>query len=77
MDGADKINTLLKSLQDLLKNDAAILAEANIALGILMNVGGKDVIRVFAGESRHTDELVRRSGLDIAGDSDNFTEFEV
>lgn len=77
MDGANRIDILLKSLQDLLKNDAAILAEANIALGILMNVGGKDVIRVFAGEGRHTDELVRRSGLDIAGDSDNFTEFEV
>lgn len=77
MDGVDKIDTLLKSLRDLMKNDAAILAEANVAVGILMNVGGKDVIRVFAGESRHTDELVRRSGLDIAGDSDNFTEFEV
>ena len=77
MDGADKIDTLLKSLNDLLKNDAAILAEANIALGILIDIGGKDVIRVFAGESRHTDELVRRSGLDIAGDSDNYTEFEV
>ena len=25
MDGADKITTLLKSLEDLLKNDAAIL----------------------------------------------------
>lgn len=77
MDGADKIDTLLKSLRDLLKNDAAILAEANIALGILMDIGGKDVIRVFAGEGRHTDELVRRSGLDITRDSDNFTEFEV
>lgn len=77
MDGVDKLEALLKSLQDLLKNDAAILAEANVAIGILMNVGGKDVIRVFAGESRHTDELVRRSGLDITGDSDNFTEFEV
>lgn len=77
MDGADKISTLIKSLSDLMKNDAAILAEANIAVGILMNVGGKDVIRVFTGESRHTDELVRRSGLDIAGDSDNYTEFEV
>lgn len=77
MDGADKIDTLLKSLSDLMKNDAAILAEANIAVGILMNVGGKDVIRVFAGEGRHTDELVRRSGLDITRDSDNYTEFEV
>ena len=77
MDGADKITTLLKSLQDLLKNDAAILAEVNVAVGILLNVGGKDVIRVFAGESRHTDELVRRSGLDITRDSSNFTEFEV
>lgn len=77
MDGVDKIDTLLKSLRDLLQNDAAILAEANIAVGILMNVGGKDVIRVFTGESRHTDELIRRSGLDIAGDSDNYTEFEV
>lgn len=77
MDGADKISTLLKSLSDLMKNDAAILAEANVAVGILMNVGGKDVIRVFTGESRHTDELVRRSGLDIAGDSDNYTEFAV
>ena len=76
MDGVDKIDTLLKSLRDLLQNDAAILAEANIAVGILMNVGGKDVIRVFTGESRHTDELIRRSGLDIAGDSDNYTEFE-
>lgn len=77
MDGVDKIDTLLKSLRDLLQNDAAILAEANIAVGILMNVGGKDVIRVFTGESRHTDELIRRSGLDIARDSDNYTEFEV
>ena len=77
MHGADKLDTLLKSLQDLLKNDAAILASANIAVGILLNVGGKDVIQVFAGEGRHTDELVRRSGLDIARDSDNFTEFEV
>lgn len=77
MDGADKLDTLLKSLCDLLQNDAAILAEANVALGILMDIGGKDVIRVFAGEGRHTDELVRRSGLDITGDSDNYTEFEV
>ena len=77
MDGADKISTLLKSLEDLLKNDADILAEVNVAVGILMNVGGKDVIQVFAGEGRHTDELVRRSGLDITRDSDNCTEFEV
>lgn len=77
MDGADKIDALLKSLNDLIKNDAAILAEANIAVGILMSIGGRDAIRFFAGESRHTDELVRRSGLDIARDSENFTEFEV
>ena len=77
MDGAYKISTLLKSLEDLLKNDAAILAEVNVAVGILMNVGGKDVIQVFSGEGRHTDELVRRSGLDITRDSDNCTEFEV
>ena len=77
MDGADKLDTLLKSLQDLLKNDAAILAEVNVAVGILLNVGGRDAIRLFAGEGRHTDELVRRSGLDITRDSDNFTEFEV
>ena len=77
MDGVDKLDALLKSLNDLMKNDAAILAEANIAVGILMNVGGKDVIRVFAGEGRHTDELVRRSGLDITRDSDNYTEFKV
>lgn len=77
MDGADKIDTLLKSLSDLMHNDAAILAEANIAVGILMSIGGKDVIRVFAGESRHTDELVRLSGLDFTRDSDNFREFEV
>lgn len=77
MDGVDKIDTLLKSLQDLLREDAAILAEANVAVGILLNVGGKDVIQVFAGEGRHTDELIRRSGLDIARDSSDFTEFEV
>ena len=77
MDGVDKIDTLIKSLQDLLKNDAAVLAEANIAVGILLNVGGKDVIQVFAGEGRHTDELIRRSGLDITRDSSDFTEFEV
>ena len=77
MHGADKITTLLKSLQDLLKNDAAILAEVNVAVGILLNVGGKDVIKVFAGEGRHTDELIRRSGLDITRDSSDFTEFEV
>lgn len=77
MDGADKITTLLKSLRDLLREDAAILAEVNVAVGILLNVGGKDVIRVFAGEGRHTDELVRRSGLDITRDSSDFTEFEV
>lgn len=77
MDGADKIDALLKSLQDLLKNDAAILAEVNVAVGILLNVGGKDVIRLFAGEGRHTDELIRRSGLDITRDSSDFTEFEV
>ena len=76
MHGADKIDTLLKSLCDLVKNDA-ILAEVNVAVGILINVGGKDVIQVFAGEGRHTDELVRRSGLDITRDSDNYTEFEV
>ena len=77
MDGADKLDTLLKSLEDLLKNDAAILAEVNVAVGILLNIGGKDVIQVFGGEGRHTDELVRRSGLDITRDSDNCTEFEV
>ena len=77
MDGADKMDTLIKSLQDLLKNDAAILAEVNVAVGILLNVGGKDAIQLFAGEGRHTDELVRRSGLDITRDSDNCTEFEV
>ena len=77
MDGADKISTLLKSLQDLLKNDAAILAEVNVAVGILLNVGGKDVIQLFAGEGRHTDELIRRSGLDITRDSSDFTELEV
>lgn len=77
MHGAEKMDTLLKSLQDLLKNDAAILAEVNVAVGILLNVGGKDVIRLFAGEGRHTDELIRRSGLDITRDSDNCTEFEV
>lgn len=77
MHGADKLETLLKSLQDLLKNDAAILAEVNVAVGILLNVGGKDVIRVFAGEGRHTDELIRRSGLDITRDSSDYTEFEV
>lgn len=77
MDGADKISTLLKSLQDLLKNDATILAEVNVAVGILLNVGGKDVIQLFAGEGRHTDELIRRSGLDITRDSSDFTEFEV
>lgn len=77
MHGADKLETLLKSLQDLLKNDAAILAEVNVAVGILLNVGGKDVIRVFAGEGRHTDELIRRSGLDITRDSCDYTEFEV
>lgn len=77
MDGADKFDALMESLQDLLKNDAAILAEANVAVGILMSIGGKDVIQVFTGESRHVEELVRRSGLDIRGDSGNFTEFEV
>lgn len=77
MDGVDKIDTLLKSLRDLMKNDAAILAEVNVAVGILLNVGGKDVIQLFAGEGRHTDELVRCSGLDIARDSSDVTEFEV